>query len=401
MAAFRRPPTAALLYGLLLVAMAAGQLASLDEFGEALESYDLLGPLVPAAQFGLPVIEVLVGTGLLLSRRLPPLAARAVGLAGVLVAVVWATLAAQAFARGLTVENCGCFGAYLAQPLRWWVLLEDAYLLLLALLAASSLGVGLALRKRPVLTLGVTAALLATPATTSAASERCCFLVDARVSGWIAMTAGGDLEHAGAYAYRARWGWRVRHAARYIEHGRIFNALTPLSSPVHGGVLTAWVFEQRVGLRTPACERRTRLTLSGMSGRAYVSLEDTTEGRIAVVVRAHHPVLESRCLSAPILPSAHVQPAPAGVLLREARALTVRWREPVRAAPSGPVVGSVRVRVRLRVVPEARLGPRPQPASWRSSSRSRSIARLRKSGSAGGSSRPRLRSESSVVSNDR
>jgi Methylamine utilisation protein MauE len=117
-AAFRRPPAAALFYGLLLVAMAAGQLASLGAFGETLESYDLLGALVPAATFGLPVIEVLVAVGLLLSGRLPPLAPRAAGLAGVLVAVVWATLAAQAFARGVVVENCGCFGAYFTQELR-------------------------------------------------------------------------------------------------------------------------------------------------------------------------------------------------------------------------------------------------------------------------------------------
>ena len=84
-----------------------------------------------------------MAVGLLLSGRLPPLAARAAGLTGVLVAVVWATLAAQAFARGLVVENCGCFAAYFTQELRWWVLLEDGYMLLLALLAASSLGVGL------------------------------------------------------------------------------------------------------------------------------------------------------------------------------------------------------------------------------------------------------------------
>ncbi len=155
MAALRRPPVAALLYGLLLAGMAAGQLASLDEFGEALASYDMLGPLVPAAQFGLPAFEALAAIGLLLSRRLPPVAAKAAGLAGVLVAFLWATLAVQAFARGLTVENCGCFGAYLTQELRWWVLLEDAYMLLLALLAASSLGVGLALRKRFVLSLGI------------------------------------------------------------------------------------------------------------------------------------------------------------------------------------------------------------------------------------------------------
>jgi hypothetical protein len=348
--------------------MAAGQLASLDAFGEALASYDMLGRLVPVAQFGLPALEALAGLGLLLSTRIPPRAARAAALGGLLVAFVWSTLAAQAFARGLVVENCGCFGAYLSQSLRWWVLLEDAYQLLLALLAAWSLGVGLALRRRSLLLVGVAAALLAAPATSSAASERCCFLVDARVSGWVSTATGGDIEYPGARSYRARWGWRVRHAARYVEHGRIFNALTPLRSAAKGGVLTGRVSEERAALRAPACERRTRLVLSGMSGRAYVSLEDTTEGRIALVVRAHHPALRSRCSPAPSIPSAHVHPAPAGVVLREARALTVGWQEPVRAAPSSALVGSIRVRIRLRVVspsglaPELSLGRRDRPS---------------------------------------
>ncbi len=48
------------------------------------------------------------------------------------VAVTWAGLAAQAFARGLTVDNCGCFGSFLTQGLGWFVLLQDALLLLYA-----------------------------------------------------------------------------------------------------------------------------------------------------------------------------------------------------------------------------------------------------------------------------
>ena len=139
----RRPPLAALLYGLLLAGMAAGQLASLDVFENALASYELLGGLLPAAVIGVPALEVLAALGLLGSRLLPGRAARTAGVLGVVVAIVWSLLAVQAFARGLAVENCGCFGAYLAQELRWWVLLEDAYQLLLAFLAARSLGVPL------------------------------------------------------------------------------------------------------------------------------------------------------------------------------------------------------------------------------------------------------------------
>ena len=84
---------------------------------------------------------MLAALGLLGSRLLPRRAVRTAGVLGVVVAIVWSLLAVQAFARGLAVENCGCFGAYLAQELRWWVLLEDAYQLLLAFLAARSLDV--------------------------------------------------------------------------------------------------------------------------------------------------------------------------------------------------------------------------------------------------------------------
>jgi len=35
-------------------------------------------------------------------------------------------LVLQAFARGLALHNCGCFGVHPGQPLPWWGLLEDA-----------------------------------------------------------------------------------------------------------------------------------------------------------------------------------------------------------------------------------------------------------------------------------
>lgn len=41
-------------------------------------------------------------------------------------------LGIQAFARGLALDNCGCFGVYAAQPLRWWVLVEDVEVVALA-----------------------------------------------------------------------------------------------------------------------------------------------------------------------------------------------------------------------------------------------------------------------------
>lgn len=67
------------------------------------------------------------------------------GRLGLAVAFFWTALGAQAFARGLVIENCGCFGVYLGQELRWWVLLHDAYSLVLAWYAAVASGLGLPL----------------------------------------------------------------------------------------------------------------------------------------------------------------------------------------------------------------------------------------------------------------
>lgn len=116
--------------GLLLAAMALGQLASFDATPAILTTYGLTSG---AASTALAV--VLIGakavTAVWFLARPRSRATTPVWLyTGV--AVVWAALAAQAFARGLALGNCGCFGAYFAQPLRWYVLVEDALMLLYA-----------------------------------------------------------------------------------------------------------------------------------------------------------------------------------------------------------------------------------------------------------------------------
>jgi len=120
---------------LLLLAMAVGQLASVGTFADALRGYELLGDAAQAFAFAVPVAELAAGLGLLLGRA-------AGGILGLAVAGFWTILASQAFARGLALENCGCFGRYLAQELRWWVLIEDAEFLLLAGWAAGRVGLG-------------------------------------------------------------------------------------------------------------------------------------------------------------------------------------------------------------------------------------------------------------------
>jgi hypothetical protein len=115
---------------LVLLAMAAGQLSDRTGFVDVLETYRLGGrPTAWALAITIVVAEAVSGAGLIRRggalRRLTPAVA-------VAVAVVWTVLGAQAFARGLALDNCGCFGVHLAQPLRWWILVEDAEFVTLA-----------------------------------------------------------------------------------------------------------------------------------------------------------------------------------------------------------------------------------------------------------------------------
>ncbi|MGH3694879.1 MAG: MauE/DoxX family redox-associated membrane protein [Pseudonocardiaceae bacterium] len=113
--------------GALFVTMAAFQLADLPGFVGVLRTFQLGG----AGTAWMLVVVLLTGelvSGIWLlgtpgRRPLVPAVVFAV------TAVIWSALATQAFARGLALDNCGCFGVYLAQRLRWWVLLEDVALL--------------------------------------------------------------------------------------------------------------------------------------------------------------------------------------------------------------------------------------------------------------------------------
>lgn len=138
----RRPALPALAFALLLAAMGAGQLASFGAFQRALEGYALF-PTVQEVAAAVLFAELAAAGGLLASAFAPRSIGRAAALVGLGVAIFWAMLGVQAFLRGLELENCGCFGAYLAQPLRWWVLLEDAYMLVLAWYAAAAAGLPL------------------------------------------------------------------------------------------------------------------------------------------------------------------------------------------------------------------------------------------------------------------
>ncbi len=118
--------------GVVYTAMAAGQVASWSRMPAILDAYQVThgrGSVVLAA--ALVVGELVGGLWLLARPRSHALAPVWVYTA---VSAMWAVLGLQAQLRGLTVTNCGCFGVYLSQRLSWFVLAQDALLLIYAAL---------------------------------------------------------------------------------------------------------------------------------------------------------------------------------------------------------------------------------------------------------------------------
>lgn len=122
------------LLGALLLAQGLGKALDLTGYAAALQSFDALPAalLWPVALLW-TTVELLSGAGLLATglRLDPPRrASRGAAALGVAIAIGYALLTSQAYLRGLDVANCTCFGVYLAQRLSWFVLLQDAYMLI-------------------------------------------------------------------------------------------------------------------------------------------------------------------------------------------------------------------------------------------------------------------------------
>jgi len=120
-------PWARLLLAGLLFVMAAGQASNFSGFITKIGDYQV--PIVADGLLGgvLFSAELFAAVGLVSSA---PRHRQIGGAVAFGVALVWSVLASQAFLRNLVLDNCGCFGVHLAQPLRWWILLEDAEFLI-------------------------------------------------------------------------------------------------------------------------------------------------------------------------------------------------------------------------------------------------------------------------------
>lgn len=126
----RSRSAARLALAVLLFTMVAGQLSDVPGFVDIVATYGLGGTAAAGlAAVALIAGEVTAAVGLVSRGQARRHRAASVAVA---VALAWGVLAVQAFARGMALDNCGCFGVHAGQPLRWWVLIEDLEFLALA-----------------------------------------------------------------------------------------------------------------------------------------------------------------------------------------------------------------------------------------------------------------------------
>lgn len=110
--------------GAVLLATGVGKALDVPGFVGVIGTYDLLPALLhwPVA-IGMVVTELLLGALLLSGRRLAEAA-----LASTALHAAFTGWASVALLRGLHIENCGCFGVFLARPLTWGTVGEDLFM---------------------------------------------------------------------------------------------------------------------------------------------------------------------------------------------------------------------------------------------------------------------------------
>jgi uncharacterized membrane protein YphA (DoxX/SURF4 family) len=107
--------------GLLILGTGVGKALDLPGFVRVMETYGLLAPaLLSSVAVAITASELVLGVWLISGWR--PATAL---LAAIAVNLGYAVLLSLTLARGLDLKNCGCFGVFLARPLRWFSPLED------------------------------------------------------------------------------------------------------------------------------------------------------------------------------------------------------------------------------------------------------------------------------------
>jgi hypothetical protein len=119
------------LVGLVLLTTALGKSLDLMGFAQVVGTYQVFPEVLwlPVA-LAMTVTEWVLAFWLFSGRRPVRASLAAAGLH-----LVFTGWAAMTVLRGIEVPNCGCFGVFLARPLTWGTVVEDAVMLTVCLLA--------------------------------------------------------------------------------------------------------------------------------------------------------------------------------------------------------------------------------------------------------------------------
>ncbi len=125
-----------LLFGLIFITTAIGKLLDNRGFADVLLQYRLFpGSVILPLALTISLGELCLG--ILLWRN------RYLGRAAAVTLVIntgYLLLAAVTLARGISLNNCGCFGVFWARPLSYGTLIEDGVLVVLSVLFFLSAG---------------------------------------------------------------------------------------------------------------------------------------------------------------------------------------------------------------------------------------------------------------------
>lgn len=115
--------------GILFLATAVGKMLDNRGFAEVLSTYQLF-PSFTLMPLGLVISlsEFILGIFILLNRQIE-LCSKTI----LVINSFYLVLAIVTNLRGLTIPNCGCFGVFLARPMTWNTVAEDAILVLVSI----------------------------------------------------------------------------------------------------------------------------------------------------------------------------------------------------------------------------------------------------------------------------
>ena len=115
--------------GLVLLSTGLGKLLDVPGFMGVIHTYQFFPAWAePAVAVAFVVAELRLAEWILRGRGVAGWGLARAGLASTVLHVCFTGWATLSLLRGLKIDNCGCFGVFLARPLTWGTVLEDVFM---------------------------------------------------------------------------------------------------------------------------------------------------------------------------------------------------------------------------------------------------------------------------------